>query len=459
MKRVILCMLVVVVLLSCVACGGMTHSCTSVCQTCQKCLNAECDKAACADQCAGHREEAFTFQVGDYITESDVSIDIGKVVLDIGPGIYVRGDASERAKDVVAAIEAVSGLDFDGYGYARESYPDGKVHVNISRDALYVGEDWYTGSVHSEVGNAYASVTKHVFMSPADLPIFRNYTLIHELSHVLMFRQQGWNHSQLLDEGFAEYTTYRVLQELPKNDPTYMVDMGHPSMIIFNMAMSAGTTELNDDKLYEYPVEHWFDNTFEYAFNRNYAIGFRFMAYLDAVYGDYSGWMLTYNELYPYDRTIDSDMSTTEQQIAVLKATYGEDVLDGFYPWLMENAALFTYDRQEKYDVSGAESINWYPEFHAVGSRVYYFNLEYRDLYINLETAKTYLSEYKGCDISNIKLTASQEVSVNLYRADGSYTSILLTEPVSLEGISYIKLVGEGFLENLEIVDFVVDPQ
>ena len=40
-----------------------------------------------------------------------------------------------------------------------------------------------------------------------------------------------------------------------------------------------------------------------------------------------------------------------------------------------------------------------------------------------------------------------------LYQADGSYTVITATpmEPIPLDGISYIKLIGEGTLDRLEI--------
>jgi hypothetical protein len=42
-----------------------------------------------------------------------------------------------------------------------------------------------------------------------------------------------------------------------------------------------------------------------------------------------------------------------------------------------------------------------------------------------------------------------------LYDADGNYISIALDKPISLDGVSYIKLVGEGMLKSLEVTGFL----
>jgi hypothetical protein len=240
-----------------------------------------------------------------------------------------------------------------------------------------------------------------------------------------------------------------VLQELQKADPTHALAYTAPSNVLFNMEMERSATV---EQMCEQPLTYWFENSFDH-FNGNYPIGFRFMAYLHAVYGNYTEWILRFKEMYPYQPNVQDGCSTKEQQIAVLKATYGDGVLDGFYPWIQEHESEFTY-KLEQFDVRSADRVDWYPEFHAGGSYLYLERFSYCDLYIDLEPAKKYLSEYKGCDLSGLLLTAGQPVAVNLYREDGSYSSILLNEPVSLEGICYIKLLGEGYLDVFEIVGF-----
>ena len=486
MKRTILCIVLALSLLACTACNlnsapQETHSCTEICESCQKCLNAACKEEACAEKCeghhacesvcvvcqkcfnidcadevcaekcAGHSEEPVAFRDDDYITDSYISIDTGSAVLDIGPGIYVRGDIADKIETVLSTIEAVSDLDFDGMGYGKEIYQDGKIHVTAGRDNLYAGLDWYQGSAYSEVGSASASLAAHVFISPGDLLISPSYAVVHELSHVLMYRQAGWAHCQLLTEGFAEYTTYLTLKSFEENDPSVLVSLGIPTDCINNMTLIT-------EGLYEHPIEYWFENTIDasYSLNSNYTIGFRFMSYLDEVYGDYTKWVLKFNEMYPYAGNGEWNVSPVDQQFAVLKATYGDDVLDGFYPWLKNNEAKFKRNNSPFMDIEGVDAINWYPTFDALTSSVRLLpRFAYKDLYINVETVRKYLSEYKNCDISDLQLKIGERTAiVNLYRADGSYTTVRGGRDVSLEEISYIKLVGEGYLSQLEIVGF-----
>ena len=428
------------------------HACENVCGVCQKCFNTDCEQQVCAAKCEGHSESPFVFSDGDYITTTDTSIDTGTAMLDIGPGIYVRGDLAEKIETVLTTIETVSGLDFDGIGFEELIHKDGKIHIRANRDHLYVNQDWYQGSSYSEAGKASASLADHVNVSPGDLLIGHDYAVAHELSHVLMYRQAGWAHCQMLDEGFAEYTTYLTLLELEKSAPEYLTMLSVPSLCVNNMSMIT-------EGMYEHPIEYWFEHTIssDYSLNTNYVIGFRFMSYLDHVYGDYTSWTLKFNEMYPYPNDWSLNVSPVEQQIAVLKATYGDGVLDGFYPWLKANESKFQRNNAPLMALEGVEAINWYPKFDAAGARVCMEpRFTYKDLYINIESARKYLSEYKSCDISDLKLKISDKIVVNLYRADGSYTTVRGGKTVSLDGISYIKLVGEGYLSKLEILGFTL---
>ena len=423
------------------------HTCASLCPDCGLCANESCTEAVCQEKCPGHNmEEPYLFSSGDYITTEAVSIDTGTFVYDIGPGIYVRGDLQEITDVIVPLMEQFTGLDFDGAGYGQEKHPDGKIHINLSRDYLYVELDWYQGNSASEVGNAYADAYDHAIVSPGDLYLGTS-TIIHEASHVLMYRQSEWQYSQLLNEGISTYTTYLVERELEMTDP-------ETSFCISPSSQSIGDMQIYDyDKLYEQPLEYWFKNTFEYSGNANYVIGFRFMAYLQEVYGNYTGWITKFEEMYPYtsNRTGTNEASVS-RQIEVLKATYGEDVLDNFYPWLKENQARFDPSPDIQYsDMTTANGVNLYPTCNYIETRARMVNFIYSDLYINLETVRTYLADYKQLDISGLTLFTSQPVTVNLYQADGSFTTVTTDSDISLEGISYIKLVGTGTLNLLEI--------
>ena len=412
----------------------------------RKCQREDCGKTETRriEKLHAGKEAVYAFSSGDYITSSSVSFTAGTLNYEIGENIYVPGHLEVVSKAMVAAMEKVSGLGFDGGG--KQKY---LAHVHSSRDMLYGGQDWYQGLDTSETGSAFAGGS-NAHVSPGDLYLGISNVITHELSHVLMFRQSNWVHSQLLNEGFAEYTTYLALLELEKTDPEAAYYIDRPELNIWNMHIA------DYGKLYEQPLEYWFDHTFEYSGNANYSIGFRFMWYLDEIYGDYSKWVTEMEAMYPFSvygtNLLDS---TVDMQLDVLKKTYGEDVLDNFYPWLKQNEALFDSDWDTAYwDLSGADAINWYPNFNAGESVVRLQLIQYQDLYVNLETARTYLKDYKGMDISQLTLVNPDKVTINLYKADGSYTTVSGQSQISLDGISYIKLVGSGKISELSVVGF-----
>lgn len=388
----------------------------------------------------------------DYITTEDTVVDLEKAVYHIGKNIYVPAGILEsntnRAMDV---IEQISGLSFEVNSHFLEDsseFTDGKTHIFVTRKQLYSGSEWYTGLDSNEFGSAYEAGGM-VWAAPGDLLLGNDYTLIHELCHALMYRQSPWYHGVLLNEGFAEYTTYLVLLEMEEKYPELSVCFAESKTSVNNMYM-------NYEELYNQPFEYWFENTYEDAGNGNYAVGFRFMAYLHDVYGDYTGWILKYEEEYPFmEKEQIDDASSLERKLAILKQTYGEDVLDNFYPWLMTHESDFAEQEGKFIDISNLHELNVYPEYNAIYSKLILDNIKYNDLYINLEPARKYIEEYKGGDASKLVMSTSEIMEVYLYLADGSYTPVTTGgEPISLEGISGIKLVGEGTLHRMEISGF-----
>lgn len=460
----------------------VTHSCSSVCAVCRSCTNAGCTEPACQEKCACTGQETpYAFPEGDYITAAAETVDTGTVVFDLGQNVYVPGNLAQMIEPMVAAMEKVSGLDFDGAGYARSEYPDGKVHVLASRNNLYAGNpeySWYQGLQTSEYGMAYASASSHAEISPGDLVLGNSNAMIHELGHVLMFRQSEWNYCQLLSEGFADYTNYLTLLELEQNNPVVCYYFDRAVDVLCDMQI------FNYAELFKEPVEHWFENTFEFAGNGNYAVGFRFMAYLRDVYGDYSKWIPAAEQAYCYrQKKGSSDQMPVMRQIEVLKTAYGEDVLEGFYPWLQDHLDQFDGESQKmttRANWSALEGVNWYPVYNAISSMARMESFHYEDLYLNVETVRRYISQYKGEDAASLSLVTSRPVQVRLYKADGTYTTVLTKAwndgynydwpsyndshqvmenyGLALDDISYIRLLGDGDMEYMEIVgDFRKD--
>ncbi len=429
-------------------CGGH-HKCESVCEECNKCTDATCTEEACADKCGGHKEEVPDFPSGDYIVEDKAVVDLGNAVLNVEGKAFIKGNFDDLIKVAITTLEKVTGNKFiNGKGYA-DYYPDGKIHINVRRETMYAEQDWYQGDPYNDYGSAYAGPYEHVVLTPG-YTMSDNYTIIHELGHILMVKQTNTYYCTVLDEGYTEYSSYLVLQELEKENPAYRIDFKPSEYLMMNLRVH------DYSKLYEHPIEYWFDNTFEHAANGNYAVGFRFMWYLDAVYGSYTKWLDVIDSM--YDPINDDGYSlTADQKAKALKAAYGDDVMDGFYPWLKKNVNIFKAPDYTDYTkLSGA--INIYPTFDAIKARIVLERIEYTDLYINLEQARYYLEEYKNFDSSNLILKVSKSdgkvPTVNLYKADGSFVTVKGNNPISLDGISYIKLVGTGKAARIEISGF-----
>lgn len=423
------------------------HVCDNVCLTCGLCLDATCTEKACIEKCEGHNDTSETVPA-DYITTEDIELNLEKAVYHIGENVYVPGNLESNTNKAMNVIEQISGLSFEVNEYPSEEFTDGKTHIFINRDLLLTGAEWYTGLESNEFGSAFEA-NGIVWAAPGDLFLGNSYTIIHELCHALMWRQSPWYHGTTLNEGFAEYTTYLVLLEMEEKYPELAICFEESSAPINNMYMSY-------DELYEQSFEYWFENSYEYAGNGNYAVGFRFMAYLHDVYGDYTSWIVNFEKEYPFkNKNQIDDESALEQRITILKQTYGDDVLDNFYPWLKEHENDFAEQTGKIVDISDLQEINIYPRYDAIQQKLFLDYIKYNNLYINLEPAKKYIEEYKGMNASKLVLWIPEKMEVHLYHIDGSCTQTTTDgNSISLEGISGVKLVGEGTVERLEISGF-----
>jgi len=278
------------------------------------------------------------------------------------------------------------------------------------------------------------------------------YTLVHECSHALQFNQSNWFFCTWAMEGISTYTTYKVQKYVEENYPDLVPIVG-------SVDQSFGNFFISDyDELYKHPMEYWVENTFEYAGNENYTIGFRFMWYLEETYGEYTKWIYEYEKMNPYYRSHDmGNVVKTEDQIQIFKTVYGDNVFEEFYLWLKENEELF--ESGVVADMSRAEQIQVYPTcaysgiFYSVG-----FAFQYQDLLVEIAPGREYLEEYKGKSTKDMVLKVSVGTVLELYDAEGD---LLRTEgptqgyqPIALDGVSSVKLVGSGTLSQFVIEGF-----
>ena len=400
-----------------------------------------CDKVLVAQEIVSALGK-ITFSSGT-ITSEDTIILTNHLKLNVPANVYIPDDLVSNLNLITSIMETVSGMPFSGNSH----YASERLEVTVKKptDSEY------------EVGSAYAYCGGFVVCS-GDLVNLS--TVIHECSHSLQFNQSKWSYCQWALEGISTYTTYKTQKYIEQHYPELVPVVDSINQTMLDMTIT------NYEELYKHSLEYWMDNTFEYSFNANYTIGFRFMWYLDEVYGDYTKWITEYEKVNPYYLANNkaTNKSPTEEQIKAFKLAYGNDVFDNFYAWLKNNEA--TFHANHTIDLSSAEKIQIYPccgrstinyKFTAICDydNTKYTGALYQDLYIDIEAGRKYLSEYKNKDTSGMVLLTDATGLVELYNSEGVLLRTVNTDQeIDLTEVSFIKLVGSGSFRSIEILGF-----
>jgi len=415
-------------------------------------FEAEKEHSMQSGQCGGCPFEIQTppdFGTG-YITEEETVIELERAKVVIDPNVYIVDGVEEKLEAVLDALEAVTGMNFDT--------GENKMVILVVKpdNSMYPmsNQDGELGPAQASPGWVWNRNYHEITISSGDFFLGNSNAILHECAHALRFSQvKGWMET-ILEEGFAEYTSHKAMKYLEENSPELASFVSSSHMNLRDMHME-------HHLLYTESLEYWMENGYptEYAGNGGYCVGYRFMAYLDDVYGDYSRWVKEMPDSY-------SSFSAREE-ISLLKRVYGDDVIDGFYPWMHEHENQYIYMPYGEYmpcDLTGAEYVAFYPGFNAVERFTFLFTrnefqIEYDDLYIDIEEARRYLSEYKSMDVDSLVLEISPAVDVKLYNEDGALLGIEHQREIPLDGVSYICLDGEGSVNQVEITGYESDEQ
>ena len=376
---------------------------------------------------------------GSVTTEHTV-IETKHLRLNIPPNVYIPDGLAEKLDYVTSLMENVSGLSFSG----NSRFAADKISVEVIKMT----------DTESELGPAYASFGEAT-VSSGDLLDFN--VIIHELSHSLKANNSMYQYCQWAEEGISTYTTYK-LQRLIENsdaDFTAYTNFGNSSLANYPI--------MDYDELFSQPLTYWMTNTLPTTINANYPIGFYLMHYLDEVYGNYTAWITEYEKANPANSMIDL---SEKEQLKAFSLAYGENALDGFYPWLKENKQKF-----ENYavDLSSAEKFVFYPTCAA--DAIYYdffynfLGYSYDNLLIDIETGKNYLENYKGKSTAGMVLHTTEGVELALFDKDGNLLKIVRSEianpdyekfpkEIELDNVSYILLLGKGTFSEFYIEGF-----
>jgi hypothetical protein len=132
------------------------------------------------------------------------------------------------------------------------------------------------------------------------------------------------------------------------------------------------------------------------------------MWYLEETYGNYTEWFLDYQQANPCGLHMSSSLDL-DGQLAAFKLAYGNNVFDGFYPWLQQHESIFDDPSitGKPVDLTAVKKVNIYPywssdTFCQCHLMLPNCKMQYEDLYIGLDAVRYYIEEYKGKNADNI---------------------------------------------------------
>lgn len=262
-----------------------------------------------------------------------------KVVIYFEKGVEIRGDMLKTAEEAMTDLENYTGLKFSknyqGNHFCADTIylfePDMKRFENVNPDFKKVNIYIVT------LGNSiqYTDQTGIVVES---FDFYREETfcqvLYHELTHLLHLRN-GNSLGTVLNEGFAEHTTYEVLKKR-KSAP-------------WSIIQYYGSTYQLDPTLFDQK-----DAGFRYVIDKktdNYHYGYRFVTFIYQTYGpDVMNKIISDATASGFDDSYSDNPfieEKNEMMKKIIKRNTSEDVFEKFSVWVKNNWAN---EEKEYYD-------------------------------------------------------------------------------------------------------------
>lgn len=361
-----------------------------------------------------------------------------QIHVDHGRPVYVVDGYIQKAEKLYAAVEQVTGLSFVG----RTT----KLERSESKITLFMGI--LSGGENPESDystNGFDAQGHAIYASQASAFLGKNADLIANLAGILQTDYAYNRFNGVYTGGFCNYTAYKVQKYLEEHDPELAMASQDSADVLMNYHIHGGLQELM-----EKPMDHWIehpDSLWDVIIgNGPSSVGFYFMMYLDEVYGDYCGWIPAYGQNYPC--YYGNETRDIPNQIQNMKDVYGEDVFEGFYPWLEEklNSSFVVWT-----DYSWRKQYVFYPLFAVYGYEPVMFSGTYEDMCISLAEYRNYMAEFKGYALDTLTLVNDAEAQVALYGPEGEFLMVTKGTPtaqgeyrICLEDVSYIKYIGTG---------------
>ena len=397
--------------------------------------------------CSFKKETPPKFSTG-YYSSQKTYIETDYVIFEIEPNVYIIGDLVAYTDEICRALENATGLKFNNAQYGGKKI---LLHVD-NPEPIREGSEMSGNNGYAVAGASRSSrgddCMHYVYLpSPHCLFTDQSTTFIHELAHALRFCQSSADFTTLLEEGFAEYVTYKTVLYLEKQKSA-------AGFLLSSSTYIGISFEMYDFNYAQKDLTYWLGLPYESFGKMQYPLGCNLMAYLEAKFGNYTNWA----------KANVAGALTGQAEMQLLQSLYGNNFADGFYAWIKANPItgeayghFYNPYSQRTIDLTGYGPLSFYASFPNYATFTCAFSphsFKYKDLYINLEEAKHFLRDYKGRNIDNLYLTLSDSVTVQYFDKNGVMLMESKEKLVDVRNVSYIKLVGSGYLGKMELVGY-----
>jgi hypothetical protein len=152
------------------------------------------------------------------LSDKDISIEAG-VVLHLNPDSWKHSESAhfvyhftnaKEAETVILHAEVYYGWIKDMFGVTQDEWKK-KVHVFIFEDEKVWEEFKHRGTLEPMIGADAFTTGRELFIHRASFWLAPQKTLAHEITHVVVFRFLDGPIPLFLNEGFAEFMSYRAV--------------------------------------------------------------------------------------------------------------------------------------------------------------------------------------------------------------------------------------------------------
>ena len=343
--------------------------------------------------------------------DEDKTLETEHFIVNIAKGTYVACDYGYIFERIYAIQEQVTGLKF----------LPGKITVNID-----------------EKNSNYATGNNTIILNPYGALICSNFD--YHLARLLTKPKVRYLGAPTVSQALASYISHRTSKYIYETDREFYSYCRTQNSFVYDF-------DSLSTQLFVYDFENYLLHLYENQLvsSSTQEAGFKMYAYFDYI---------TQGTNKTFCSWVDDDnfnpKNLEEWKTAIKEYYNNQNLFEDMYQAYYEAGRTYNnfFNMQSKtnfYTSTDKTSINKY-NFYFELRKTVNRSFMYKDLYVNIDSARDQLEKLNVKNVS-LSLRASRDVAIELYTADGTLIRTVTNSRTqfSLEGVSFIKLVGTNY--------------